>query len=181
MMWGEGEGERLDGRREGGHSSGSFSLLAPPSASRLTQQFFSPSKGAGPVANGGHIPAEFLRPPQQTFGAQLFGGASQVPSVHEEIDIKPVILPPRPASPPPTPTDDTDDIDVLMDDLLKDVEEDVTAHPKVIFKKNFINCPEFYCGLNTYNYHIKITNFAISRQCWQIPYKWVVTHSVSEC
>ena len=131
MMWGEGEGERLDGRREGGHSGGSFSLLAPPSASRLTQQFFSPSKGAGPAASGGHIPEEFLRPPQQTFGAQLFGGGSQVPSVHEEIDIKPVILPPRPASPPPTPTDDTDDIDVLMDDLLKDVEKDVTANPQV--------------------------------------------------
>lgn len=124
FMWGG-----VDGRGGTEHHR-PYSLMAAPTAARLTDQLFSPSKAGG---GGSAIPEEFLRPPQQTFGDFLVGnGQSQSQndtSLHEEVDIKPVILPAPPTSSPPKPSD-SDDIDILMDDLLKDVETNLLNNPQ---------------------------------------------------
>jgi hypothetical protein len=95
--------------------------MAAPSAVRLTEQFFSPQK-VGASQGSGAIPAEFLTPPPQTFGAQLFGGGA-VSDTLDTLDIKPVILAP---SPPAQSSNDTksddNEIEILMDDMLKDLE-----------------------------------------------------------
>jgi len=126
-MWGPPlDGGGADGVQ--GHGVGSFSLMAAPSASHLTS-LFSPQKPSG--HGGSSIPEEFLQPPPQTFGAQLFGGGERAAPevlVHEEVDIKPVILAP---SPPPTEAPEAnDEIDLLMDELLKDVEVNVEVPSK---------------------------------------------------
>ena len=137
-MWGPplngGGGDGLQG-----HGAGSFSLMAAPSASHLTS-LFSPQKPSGHGSSS--IPEEFLQPPPQTFGAQLFGGGERpAPEVviHEEVDIKPVMLAPSPPlTEAPEASDETDagEIDLLMDELLKDVEVNVET-PSQVFPQHY--------------------------------------------
>ena len=139
-----------------GREDRSYSLMAPPSASLLTSFFspqknstpgpgwsmspapttwlsssgtssaWSSSPSSMASASSSSIPEEFLSPPPQTFGSQLYGGGSAPQSnvktyklsgdekikislylfiykvvITEEVDIKPVILgPPSPPSHP---------------------------------------------------------------------------------
>ena len=139
-----------------GREDRSYSLMAPPSASLLTSFFspqknstpgpgwsmspapttwlsssgtssaWSSAPSSMASASSSSIPEEFLSPPPQTFGSQLYGGGSAPQSnvktnklsgdekikislylfiykvvITEEVDIKPVILgPPSPPSHP---------------------------------------------------------------------------------
>merc|ERR1719239_1163145 len=110
-----------------------------------TSSAWSSSSSSMASAPSSSIPEEFLSPPPQTFGSQLYGGGSRPQSnvvITEEVDIKPVIL--EPPSPPSHPEhgnvengeeddrNDMSEIDILMDELLKDVEVNVAAEPREV-------------------------------------------------
>merc|ERR1719239_14733 len=116
------------------------------SSSGTSSSAWSSSSSSMASAPSSSIPEEFLSPPPQTFGSQLYGGGSRTQSnvvITEEVDIKPVIL--EPPSPPSHPENgnvenreeeedrnDMSEIDILMDELLKDVEVNVAAEPKEV-------------------------------------------------